>query len=77
MTRRTITIEVDIPGTPAGPNSAAASDHDERYADIANSVWMALQAGSFRFSVTPDAKADTAQLNTRWDGYTANGTVIW
>lgn len=77
MTRRTIKIEVDIPGTPAGSKSEAASEHDEQYADLANSVWMALQAGSFPFSVTPDAKADTAQLNSRWDGYTANNTVIW
>ncbi|WP_128645001.1 hypothetical protein [Rhodococcus sp. BS-15] len=65
MTRRTITIEVNIPGSPTGPNSEAASEHDERYADLANSVWMVLQAGSFPFSVTPDAKADTAQLNSR------------
>lgn len=77
MTRRTITIEVNIPGTPAGPNSEAASEHDERYADLANSVWMALEAGSFSFSVTPDAMADPAQLNSRWNGYTAKNTVIW
>lgn len=77
MTRRKITIEVDIPGTPAGLNAETASDHDDRYADLANSVWMALQAGPFDFSVTPDDRADTVQLNGRWDGYTENNTVIW
>lgn len=78
MTRRTISIEVDIPGTPAkAPMLDGATDHDDRYADLANAVWMLLQAGSFSFLVKPDTKADADHLNKRWSNYNADESGVW
>ena len=78
MTRRKITIEVEIPGNPGEESSTHGTTHDERYADLANSVWMALKASDLPgFWVTPDKVSVGAQLNSRWDGYTENNTVIW
>lgn len=78
MTRRKITIEVEIPGKPGEGDSNQGTTHDERYADLANSVWMTLKAADLPdFWVTPDKASDRGQLNSRWDGYTENNTVIW
>ncbi|SBT40692.1 hypothetical protein [Micromonospora auratinigra] len=58
---RKITIHVD-------PRDA---DH---YADIVNAVWAQMNATGCDFTVTPDAEADVAELDKRWDDYS---TVSW
>lgn len=46
----------------------------ERYADIANAVWMLLEAIDCDFTVTPDGQDDAAALDKRWDDYS---NVSW
>ena len=79
MTRRRITIEVEIPGAP-GDGTAAGENrtHDDQYADLANSFWMSLKATDITtFSIFPDPSADLQQLNDRWDNYTEGSSLIW
>lgn len=43
-------------------------DH-EQYAHIVNAIWMQMRAIDCDFTVTPDAQADPAEIDMRWDEY--------
>ncbi|RAO31429.1 hypothetical protein ONO23_03824 [Micromonospora noduli] len=42
---------------------------DEQYADIANVIWMQMQAVGCEFTVKPDIRTDLTELDRRWDDY--------
>lgn len=42
---------------------------DDRYADLANAVWLVTYNTGLEFSITPDSEADSAKLNDAWAGY--------
>lgn len=47
---------------------------DDRYADLANALWLVAYNTGLKFSVTPDAEADPDRLNQAWANY---GDVSW
>ncbi|SBT44582.1 hypothetical protein [Micromonospora narathiwatensis] len=41
----------------------------DKYADIANAIWMQMKATGCDFTVTPDEESVPDQLDKRWDEY--------
>jgi hypothetical protein len=47
---------------------------DDRYADLANAIWLLAYNTGLEFTVTPDQEAEPSQLNEAWTKY---GDVSW
>jgi len=47
---------------------------DDRYADLANAIWLVAYNTGLEFTVTPDQEADLCRLNEAWRNY---GAVSW
>jgi hypothetical protein len=47
---------------------------DDRYADLANAIWLVVYNTGLEFSVTPDQEAEPRRLNEAWANY---GDVSW
>jgi hypothetical protein len=47
---------------------------DDRYADLANAIWLVAYNTGLELTVTPDQEADPTQLNEAWGRY---GDVSW
>lgn len=71
MTLRTITVQVEIPGTPAEqplPDSWLDDrdmEHDNKYAAIVNALYFVLAAGSTPYRIKVDDEADEGYLKNR------------
>ncbi|WP_109505511.1 hypothetical protein [Nocardioides speluncae] len=47
---------------------------DDRYADLANAIWLIAYNTGLEFAVAPDREAQSSQLNEAWAKY---GEVSW
>lgn len=42
---------------------------EEKYADLANMVWMVMRTTPFNFDIEPDQDADTEKMDDAWAQY--------
>jgi hypothetical protein len=47
---------------------------DDRYADLANAIWLLAYNTGFEFTVSPHQEAEPSRLNQAWVNY---GDVSW